>query len=207
MYSACAIESYVENFDLEKYIEKNKYITPKPMTMIGSSAETDKMNMEIRRAYLSERFYCMYETSVETELAVRKATAPELKEAAEARLSNLTYGPVAASDIPEFLDLYKGIDGLDKISLGNVLTGRDLRLNEDALKEGEAWTEETYGGKMEDRVIELNIDGDDWLLFAQMVEYDGRWFIFDVGGSAGATAGVSVQQGGLIKSSEFEEMW
>ena len=63
--------------------------------------------------------------------------------------------------------------------------------------------EDVYGGEIESLAAELTIDGEDWVLFADVIEYDGKWYILRTNGMGGSLVGATATSGGVVRRDEL----
>ncbi|MBP5384462.1 MAG: DUF4339 domain-containing protein [Lachnospiraceae bacterium] len=200
MYAACALESYVKHFDLEKYIENMQAYTPAKYYMFGNSDATATMNEHLREWELTRSFYNLYETPLwnRSDYSDQRGMSLNLEK----------------TGMQAITDLLKGVDALNTIEVKRVETVSEfceetgqLSLEEnfmgDANQNRLSKWKEMYGGEVVDMAVSMNIDGDHYYLFLQAISYDNdKWYVFNTHGMLASLLGLDANSGGLCLTSE-----
>ncbi len=184
MYADCAIESYVNGYDYAAYHNWIRAYTPVSKYVSGSDEASDRLNCEIRRNNLTNSFYNMYLTasSDEDSRILKGLTIPEDEE-----------------DVNSILKMLKGPDAIDEIEVINITDADEYTNFTDSINKTIDAYEDIYGGKLKPLVAKLTIDGEEWLLFADVIEYDDRWYVLTPHGLGAAYLGMPVTSGGIIR--------
>ncbi len=203
MYKACAIESYVEHYDLEGLIEHVQSYLPNKFYLYGKSDATAALNARLRETELTRNFYNLFETPVwnHSDLADQRGMVISLEK----------------TGMKEITGLLEGVDAIDRIKVKEVETVSTFcdETGQQALKENyfrdgnkknmSAW-ERIYDGKIEDLAVLMEIDGDRYYLFLQTISYDGKkWYVLNTHGTLASILGLDVYSGGLCPASELRE--
>ncbi|MCR5507496.1 MAG: zinc ribbon domain-containing protein [Lachnospiraceae bacterium] len=197
MYKACAIESYVANMSVEKRLEWMQSLNPMIKVLAGDDPETENSNVYGRRAnlYLTY-FYRMFMYS---------------SHGPDSPLMNGT--TVVIGD--EGIDMDEVLDELDligrlkgrKIKVGKAKEAdtlsriREYRDNYDKLIER---FESMAGGDVEDRIVSIDIDGEEWYMFLDLIKYGNRWYVLNPHGAAAAIYNIDPTSGGMVMKKDIE---
>ena len=190
MYSCCAVESYVENFEYEKYLERINTYIPDNMMMTGDDEISRRLNRGTRQNELMRSFFYMYQY----------VSLPEDSFVFDMR-------PVSLDDldVDDIIDELKGAERINEIRLADIKDPDKYVevANPETIKNYYEAYEEIYGGKMDSCAAKLEIDGEDWIMFADLIEYDGKWYVLNTQGVYGSIAGLSVNLGGIVRESDL----
>ena len=199
MLSCCAIESYVDNFDYEAQIERYGAYTPTAFygpVMTGDDEATRQMDIEERKGQLVNHIIRGY----------LRASQPIDSPIFSGLV--LQVGDGKEYDADEIVDMLRGAGTIDSIKVGDVEEYFDFA-NTDPPETSEKFLKalkKVFGGKVESMVVDLEIDGEDYLLFVDVIQYDDRWYVLTPMGYYGAAyAGMDATSGGVIKVEDFEE--
>ena len=201
LYTACALESYVEHYDLEKNIERMQCLTPVMMYLYGKSEGTAALNERIREMNLTKSFYYLYETPIWSHRDDQERRSMAIK--------------LGEMEMEELTGLVKGVDELGSVMVNDVEsvsefckeTEQDALMKSfsaDGVKKQQAELEKVYGGEIEDLVVSMDIDGDHYYLCLQTISYDGdRWYVLNTHGTLASMLGLSIDSGGLVPAPDL----
>lgn len=184
-----AIETYVDNYDLEKGVERVRGYSKisEELPLAGDSYSRD-VNLINRQAVIIRNLKFLY-----------LGVALEWDE--ESIISLAGGGYADAEDLVDALTLddWSGIladmrfDD-DFIYLDDILEEGPAERSEEVLKENR----KTYGcEKIETLALEVELDGEDLYLCMDAACYDGKWYCLNQGGMIGSLMGVPVIHGGV----------
>lgn len=190
MLSAFAVESYVENYDLEATVERLKtYMPTLEIRLPNSNAYNRQLNITSRRNQLMSMIanqYIFY-------------NAPDA-------LNN--YEPTMFGDSGEITDFIEGIERDTKdyvfadLKIGEVLKPKDVSdlYTTDGNLDNIARQAKTFGADEDDVVniaITFEADGQDWLFCPQAVRYNGKWYLQSAQGNLAILVGMVFYGGGI----------
>ena len=191
MVSAFALESFVENFDLEAVIERvqsyNFFIEQR---MTNANEFMTSLNLEHRRGRITGEIYNTYFRLAQVGFDI---FVTERVEDAQAFVNELERDLVALDlesiEIigfipPELLsEIY-----LDEINQENIARNQDL-----------------FGAdEVVSRVVVFQIGRDQFILMADVANYDGQWHLLTLGGNIGVIVGIHHGFGGLLVPEDIE---
>ncbi|MCR5507495.1 MAG: zinc ribbon domain-containing protein [Lachnospiraceae bacterium] len=197
MYKACAIESYAENMNLEKRLEWLQSWSPTLRIMAGDDPETTDCNANGRMSDLyNQYFYNMF---------MYTSHDPD-SEFVNGYTVKIGDDGISMSEALDEINPVKVLKG-KQIKVGEV-KGTDileyLRSDSDYYKDQIKKNEGIYGGDIEERIVEIDISGDEWYMFLDLVKYGDKWYVLNPGGTAAAIYGLAVSNGGMIMKDEIE---
>jgi hypothetical protein len=109
-------------------------------------------------------------------------------------------------DFAKKLDKAGALEGLTNVNVTRVespLVYVDDFYSDD-IKERLANQAKCLGAeKIDDVVVDLEIDGEPYLMFLELAKYDDKWYVISQNGTATYIAGLSVYNSGLISKKEF----
>jgi hypothetical protein len=204
MIEACAIESYVENVDAKATIEYYKaiiHMAIQDQALINNDNILGELNSEYRR-YTME-YYIYYQYMV---IAV-----PNLLVGGESIFFN-EEDDEEIYDFAEKLDKAGDLKGLTNVTVGGTESPSAYVDDFDSeYKRENKYRREYFANqakllgaeKIEDAVVNLEVNGEPYLMFLDMVKYDDRWYVLQLGGAAAYKAGLNVDNAGLISQKEL----
>lgn len=194
MLSTFAVESYVDNFDLEAYCELLGNFQLYTASSLGTAFPdgeglAEKINVEMRRGTIIDRIYYQYMVGLlsgtELEVVVKAGqlvTPPDQRE----------------EQLDELMRVLRQDPGFSNMKIGEALCAEDM-LSEDDFERYLKNLDRSYRGadEIQDVCLELTIDGEDYRLFIQTGRYHGKWYNLTFDGVLGSMSGISVVSGGL----------
>lgn len=186
-----AIETYVENYDLEEYIDlMNIYMPGAGVEMMMESTDeyTTQVNLINRQAVITRSLSYMYLSMADCEM-IRSPIA----------LGKGEYDD--ASDLVDDLTNEDWMEILADMEIGDVL-GMDEFLDKDQMDPAEENLEKScdYLGcdELQSVAVEVTLDGDDYYLCVDVACYDGVWYNCRPIGTLASITGASSYTGGLL---------
>lgn len=191
MISTFAIESYVENFDQQKYIERIAVHTSadQPLTNDTTTGEAINCYARVSRVsgYIRNGYYVLL--GLDATEVVTFSNKDTRKE-----------------DIAAFLESMedsKFSKQLSRIEIGDVLTADDFDLNFDPPDYYEVNLEKSLAhldvSDIKDLAIEIEMNGEDYYLFMCTAKINGKWYNISIPSSLGTFNGATINTGGFIK--------
>lgn len=168
--STYAVETYVDRFDLEAYIEWMGcyycYSCPLPNT----DAQSREMNLVDRQAEIGKEQEFLYLSVVLGE---------EYKGNAIPYLLGGEY--TSASKLTRAISEEDWMEILAEMEIGDVADYRDLDVEKDDWKsiQNSYADKETFLGcdELTGLAVEITLDGEDYYLLAELACYDGKWYV------------------------------
>lgn len=188
MYATCALDSYVDHIDYEEMMEQYGAYIPTQKFLSGSDETSRKINLELRKNELSNLFYYMY---------LHIGTAEDSK------VMDLMTLSLKQNDPDEILDALKGPEAVETITLDKVVPAKKYG-STSGMKKGQKSFAKVFGGEIESYAARLDIDGEDWVLFADVIEYDDKWYVLRPHGFGGSVMGLPVNYGGLVREDAID---
>ena len=196
MVSTFAVESYVENFDLEAWCERLQCYAPNfEMKFPNSNEYNADLNLATRQAYVINQIanqYLIYNVlSVEPGMTMTIYDNPALVSEIENDTDNYVFsdleitGTMSPDDITN--DIYSAEKNQENLIFQNKAFGVD------DLKD------------VSNVVITFDADGESWYFCPQLIRYEGRWYVQYLAGNAAAIMGINTQAGGIIKENWEDE--
>ena len=190
MYSCCAVESYVEHYDYEKFLERINAYMPNNMMMTGEDETSRRLNRAVRQNELTRSFFYMYQY----------VSLPE-----DSFVLDMMTVSLDNMDADDIVDELKGTERIGEIKLVDIKDPARYieNTNPDMKKKYYEANEKVYGGNIDSCAAKFEIDGEDWIMFADLIEYDGRWYVLNTSGYFGSIAGLAVNLGGIVRESDL----
>ena len=168
MLSCYAIESAVEHYDMEAYIERLTCIAP-TFTLVSKSDEfSTKLSADMLRGSVAKDIrygtWNLYGSTLFTDGLVVSLEDNDAKDLIE------EYIP---SDLAECLSgiKYKGIVDEDDDIIADYVSSDNLK---DNIKE----YKKMYGAdEYQPMIADFSLDHDDYYFFGDCIEYDGKWYL------------------------------
>ena len=188
MISTFAIESYVENYDLEDAIAFTNYYQYYN-TDVGfpeGAAYTRQLNIHTRH----DSVVMQIKRGLFTLTGVDNSKSITTFSRRDANYKT------QISDFINQLD-YPNLDKkLSRIEIGDILTEEDFDIDKNSVSN----TMEQYLDVEEfrDIAIEIEFDGQDYYLFMCTAKIDGRWYNITPNGTLGLLAGANTSAGGFL---------
>ena len=197
MIKACAVETYVDNFSLLKYIERLRSIniTMADRMVPSKSKFARQMNIESRRAAITRNIVNEYLVFIGSDLLEGL---------------NVVYDPDEAS-IEDFIS-ERYIDDDTGILSEIVFTGRYM--DPDDLTNG-IYSQEQNMENHKKMSAQYNVDdavslapvisvaGKEYVLCLEVGRYQDKWYIINPSGMLGTIMGISAFEGGLCAVSDL----
>ena len=186
MISTFAIESYVDNFDPEKYTKYLRVYTPRYAHLPSDSLPKERLNCYSRVSDITEPILCGYYTMLEIE-------------------TNNTIGFSVENyeeEIEEFFEVLEDPNfskKLSRIEIGDVLTLDDFDLGEKYEERFEKKYAYLNFDELQELAIEIEMNGDDYYLFMLVGKVDGKWYNISLYTPLGSMYGLNGSTGGLAK--------
>ena len=181
MMSAFAVEAYVAHFDLQTLLERLGVYQAHFVLLPNANELVREMNVEMRRSHVTSSIRMQYLVLTHPDRHTYASVGSEL--------DNMR---IEEDEVAPFLqDFYVNL---------NAATWNTLEIQGFISLEWSEWyreVSERYYEALERRIALLgaeqmvgriavfSLDGDYYLLFADLAEYDGRWYINEFGGIAG----------------------
>ena len=186
-----AIETYVENYDLEEFIDRMNAYTPVPgaeIMMESTDEYTTQVNLINRQATITRYLSYMYLSMADCEMTGMPIV-----------LGIGEYDD--ASDLVDDLTNEDWMEILADMEIGDVL-GMDEFLDKDQMDLVEEDLEKSYDylgcDEIQSVAVEVTLDGDDYYLFVDVACYDGVWYNYKPYGTLAVITGASPYTGGLF---------
>lgn len=203
--STFAMESFEENFSVEEFYDRIRAFSPgiatsgQQLVMLGNdSALTSSVNLENRRAYIS--------SSVFRQMIVPMAAEVDDEELSGTFMSGITFTISDDDDLETLMEFLNSDPKFESIEIGDFLDESDFDFDfGKALKEYNKYKKKSWGGDIENICMELEIDGDDYILFMTCVCYDDKWYIAEFGNHFSLACGISPQAAGLCPEDVIED--
>ncbi|MCR4989985.1 MAG: hypothetical protein K6A38_03895 [Lachnospiraceae bacterium] len=172
--SACAVESLVDHYDLEKFIEiRGSYLSGAmwcPGT--GSDRTSQQLNIYKREYELISGFRNMFEYAASSD-------EEDFKDSQD----------IYSTKDMSTTDIMKKLAYIDDVLMGQLEQQEELYNADD----------------MDMLAIELDIDGEEFILFADLVKYGNRWYVFGTAHSLGAAMQSLFAEGGLVRKNRLSD--
>ncbi|MBP5595568.1 MAG: hypothetical protein J6Y02_09305 [Pseudobutyrivibrio sp.] len=192
MFACCSIESNITNYDYYEYFDIVHAYYPTYRYSTGNDAASYEIDKHIRMSTLTTTFYNMY-------------LAPSLDEDSELLTGN-SIGLDDEDAIDELCEQLRLTDNIDRIKVDKVSSADKYIKDVDSMYDNFEKYYDVYGGEIKPMSAIIKIDGIKWIMFADTIELDGRWYILCPGGMTGSHAGLSYLTGGMIRKSEFNDL-
>ena len=194
MLSTFAMETYVDNLDLEAYVERLRVYVPISGTPLpGDSDLVQAINLEKRRATFTQIFAYQYLTLLDPDSPILEAEPLEVDE----------------GQASEFLAQLEVRDDLEKLSEMTVgLTVSPERLTDAYQQENNQENlrrlTNVYGAdEIQSLALRVTVDGRDYLFCPDLVRYDDTWYVLSPMGNLGLLLGGATYTGGFLPADEI----
>ncbi len=195
MVATFAVESYVENYDLEAWCNRLQCYAPNfEMKFPNSNEYNADLNFKTRQAFIINQIanqYLIYNVpSVEPGMTMTLMDNPELVSEIENDTDNYIFedleitGTMSPDDITN--DIYSVEKNQENLIVQNKAFGVD------DLKD------------VSNVVITFDADGESWYFCPQLIRYEGRWYVQYLAGNAAAIMGIETANGGIVKESMID---
>ena len=203
--STFAMESFEENYSVEEFYDRIRAFSPgiatsgQQLVMLGNdSVLTSSVNLENRRAYIS--------SSVFRQMIVPMAAQVDDEELASTLTSGITFIIDDDDDLETLMEFLNSDPKFENIEIGDFPDKSDFDFDfGKALKEYNKYKKKSWGGDIENICMELEIDGDDYIMFMTCVCYDDKWYIAEFGNYFSLACGISPQAAGLCPEDVIED--
>lgn len=197
MLSTFAVESYVENVDMEAFYEQMGFFDLSSKNSLGMAFPNgeglaEEINVEMRRGSIINMIYSQHMT--------RLLPGTEFGELLER--ANLPFGQRDQweEQAEKLVRALRQDPGFSDMEIGETFCAEDM-LSEDKfegyLKNLDRVSAYYGADELQDICLELTIDGADYQLFVQTGRYHGKWYNLTFNSALGAVSGVSLLSGGL----------
>lgn len=201
MLSTFAIETYVDNFDTQKFIERLRAVSPSHLQCLPSANDYIRgIQIAYRYGSLANNLfyqYLQYNTPEEyADLASGRPIVMHEDGAAEAFVNAMSDVPMEKWFGKIELTRFLSIEELAEIIQNDSLSEKYYReANQNNIQRIAA----CYGcDELVDIPVLLKIDGTDYLLFMWCARYGDTWYNLDLGGNVSNILGLSTYMGGLV---------
>lgn len=191
--STFAVESCVDNYDIEENLEWTQYIgitmalggrqTP---TLTYDSDFSRDINLESRRAYILNGI-CNQMIAI--------AIASSDDEIADELIDRAVYELDDKDNIDSVLEFLATDPKLETIKIGNRIDEDELFDSDFSLDKYMRQYEKNWGSDIELVTYEVKIDGLKYTLFTYCVCYDGKWYVADLYSPAAIAIGTGGYRG------------
>jgi len=190
MVATFAVESYVENYDLEAWCERLQAFVPTTeMKLPTSNVYNSTLDVEARRASIINQITNQYFTYNVPSVALGMTIS-------------LAENPQVASDIEEDTDHYVFSD----LEITGTMSPDDItndiysieKNQENLLAQNKAFGVDDLED-VSNVVITFDADGESWYFCPQLIRYEDRWYVQSLTGNAAAIMGMDYTYGGIIK--------
>ena len=190
MIATFAIESFVENYDLEATIISMRLYNPiNQQRFPSSNLFTTDMNAHQRQARVLDGISRQYMTIFVPDSEDLQDRARQINDTQEIRQLMRDLGNPAYLDSLDTLNFVGFVDP-------NRLTG--LFDSEITQQQTERMRDRIGAQQLESIVARVAIDGQIYLFGFDVLLYDGKWYIYSLGGYIGALLGLPIFNGGVI---------
>ena len=199
--STFAVESYVDNYDMDEYFEYmqqfNPFIANGGQMTTGFYFDSDMardLNIESRRAYI---LYNLHKQLMQ--IISHETDEEEIVETiSDGRL--YTFDEDSCKSVMKFLSTDPELDSID---IGNFLEHEDFGLPDDGIKRTMKSLKKRWGADVEQVIVELEIADEDYTLFMLCVCYDGKWYIAEFNNPTALALGTKPNDRGLVHEDEL----
>jgi hypothetical protein len=108
------------------------------------------------------------------------------------------------TDVDEIMEQLQFTEAIESIEVEEIGSSMKYIGNTDNFKKNVRENEKIFGGDIECLVAELDIDGEDYLLFADLIKYEDKWYVLRTNGFAGMFIGLTATSGGIVPVSALE---
>lgn len=203
MLGSFAVESYVKNLDFQKNLEQNRgYTFSQVIKYPNSNSLLESINIESRRSSITQAITNQYLILGYSDFEEESDFQPDTRYAIDDEHTSETF----LKEFSNFLEKVEP-DSLKLLGFMPPETLSEVYGMETNLK-AMARKAEIYGAeKIESCVAAFEIHGDKWLLCADTVKYDGKWYIMDLQGNIGQLFGIPISFAGTIPVIDWDSQW
>lgn len=191
--SAFAMESYVENMDLEAYVERLGIYMPGNMPLSGEGDYADALNLELRRSDVTKTLMWQYVTLVDP-------NSPILE------MQGIPLGNNGPRALLESLIQGDGMEILSSLEIGDFQQPERLSesYSQAANQENIAKQEVCYGAdEIQPLAVEVTVDGRAYLFCPDAIRYGDSWYLLSPGGNLAILLGAATTTGGFVPMDEL----
>ncbi|MDD3795593.1 MAG: hypothetical protein PHE06_06440 [Lachnospiraceae bacterium] len=199
MMAACAVETYVERFDLIKYVERLQAYSPSMTCLPDISGFSERLNLESRRAEIIKAIRQQYLTITKSSTAVGDSAGTVLPMKDFDTTTEEFLQNIFAEEDETFLS--------DIVFSGSFLKPEDLaEVYSSEQNQNNMGKTAAYLGaeEIQSVVAALTVKEDPYLLCMDTVCYDDKWYVLNAGGTIGSIEGISAYLGGVWPLTEEE---
>ena len=186
-----AMESYVENMDLEAYLESlgvYHYALPLP----GEGDYVSAINLNLRQSDVTMDLFWQYITLVDPDSPILDGQAIPLRDcSAQELLDSLIQGD--------------GTQTLASMEIGEFLKPESFseHYSDEATQKNFAKRADYFGGeKVQSMVLEVTVNGRAYIFCPDVICYDGTWYLLNPGGVLAMLLGADQKYSGFIPMDE-----
>ena len=202
--STFAVESYLDNYDMEEYFDyvqtSNVYAATGGLITTGFYSDSDfsrDLTIESRRAYIL--------SGIHRQLLQVMVQNTDEEELAENVFDGAAVRQVEDVDTEAIMNFLSTDLDLDTIELGHYRDEKYYDLPKDSIKRYLKDYEDIWGAELEMVTVELEIDDEDYTLFMLCVCYDGKWYVADFNNPITLCLGISPGCKGLVPAELFKD--
>jgi len=190
MIATFAIESFVENYDLEASIERIRvYSVNLQQRFPSSNRFTTSMNTRQRQAMVVEGISWQYMTIFVPDSDLLHSWSTIMDDAQEIREFMRDLGD------PAYLRSLSTMNFVGFVDPNRLNDRFDTEQNQQNIER----IRDIMGAqRLENIVARVDIDGQTYLFCFDVLLYDGKWYIHSLGGNIGLLLGLPFQNGGVI---------
>lgn len=192
--STFAIETYVDNMDMEEYLSASGYYAM-PTGLVSQDDYSREIRSIQRQYQLTQQLSYMYMNHSEAGIPENGAPVP--------------LPPFSTSEydsVDDFIDAMSVEDWaeiLEEMVIGDVLTFEDFfpeKAEDERFMEMLEKRADQYGcDEIVPLAVEITLDGVDYYLCMDVACYDGKWYNLSLLGTIGTMLGVPSMAGGLAE--------
>lgn len=190
MLSAFAVEAYVDNFDYEAQLNRSHVYNPTytNFALPSSNNFMQSVNVEIRRSSITGSILQQYIILREPDLDLSEIVKLEDETAVSEFVAQLN----EAFDVSRFSTLeVLGFIPPEDLSDTYMIDGNQETLQEIA---------NVYGAEQfESCTATIQLDSDAYLLCFDVIMYNNKWYIYQMGGNIGILLSLSTEMAGTVK--------
>ena len=202
--STFAVESYLDNYDMEEYFDYvqtfNVYAATGGLITTGFYSDSDfsrDLTIESRRAYIL--------SGIHRQLLQVMVQNTDEEELAENVFDGAAVRQVEDVDTEAIMNFLSTDLDLDTIELGHYRDEKYYDIPKDSIKRYLKDYEDIWGAELEMVTVELEIDDEDYTLFMLCVCYDGKWYVADFNNPITLCLGISPGCKGLVPAELFKD--
>jgi len=194
MISAFAVETYVENYNLEEMILRlGAYVSTEPVALPPSNDLLAKTSIYIRQGKLTDSIKMQYLTIFLKEKGQENLIAP-FDDSGDA------LDLVRKLGDPANLEILNSLRVMGFIKPGRLVEAYDADMHRENV---EKQLKYLGADALESVVARVDIDSQVYLFCFDTARYGGKWYISSFTGNIGYMIGISAYSGGVILESEL----